>query len=59
MYETITQRQRNEKQTALLWLYLASEGLLESFTEFCRSRRDLSLAEVERELREITNQPNN
>lgn len=52
---TLSKRQAEERNLALLWLFIHSKGMAQDFTEFCRSRQDLSLADVERELREITN----
>ena len=48
MYKTTNQN----KTEALLWLFITSRGLLQDFTEFCRERKEKSLAEVEKELRE-------
>ena len=55
MKKNLSKRQAEEKQLALLWLFIHSKGMAQDFTEFYRDRMGLSLAEVERELREITN----
>lgn len=54
MYKTIADRRDEDRRAALLWLYITSKGLLPDFTEFCRERKDMSLAEVEAELRAET-----
>ena len=56
MYQTAKDRQAQDRSLALLWLFIHSKGMAQDFTEFCRERKELSLAEVERELREITKQ---
>lgn len=54
MSKTLSKRQAEERQIALLWLFIHSKGMALDFAEFCRDRRELSLADIERELREIT-----
>ena len=57
MYKTAKNRQAEDRNLALLWLFIHSKGMGEDFIEFCRSRNNLSLAEIERQLRTtITNQ---
>jgi hypothetical protein len=56
---TTAERREDEKRVAALWLYIASKGLLNDFTEFYRQRRDRSLAEIDQELRQIANEKPN
>lgn len=50
----LSRRQAENRNLALLWLFIHSKGMAQDFTEFCRERKDRTLAEVEQELREIT-----
>lgn len=57
MTKTLSKRQAEERQIALLWFFIHSKGMAEEFIEFCRTRNNLSLAQIERQLRTtITNQ---
>ncbi len=53
-YKTAAERLEAERKTALLWLFVASEGLLQEFTEFYRRHRSQTLEEIDNELRSIT-----
>lgn len=54
MYKKISERQKDEKREAILWLYLHAKGLIGDFTSFYDLHRAKTLDEIERELREIT-----
>ena len=54
MYKKATERTKDEKREAILWLYLHAKGLIEDFTGFYDSHRAKTLEEIEREIREIT-----
>lgn len=55
MYQTAKDRQAEQRSLALLWLFINSKGMTQEFTEFCRDRKGLSLAEIDRQLRTIIN----
>lgn len=56
MYKTTAQRRDEERQQALLWLFLTSRGLVEEFTAFCKANRDRTTNEIDNEIKRLTNQ---
>ena len=54
-YKTARERAEDEKKSALLWLFIASRGLLPDFTEFYRLHRSQSLQEIDSEFRTLQN----
>lgn len=54
MYKTIAELKDEEKRVALLWMYIASKGLLPDFTEFYRLHRSKTMEEIEKEFKSIT-----
>ena len=55
MYQTAKDRQEEQKSIALLWLFIHSKEMYQDFIEFCREKKGLPLAEIERQLRAIVN----
>ena len=56
MYKTIRQRVAEERQTALLWLFLAQRGLLPEFTAFYKAHHDDTMQTIEQLFRECNKQ---
>ncbi len=54
MYTPTQQRKQDERQTALLWLFIASRGQLQEFREFYKLHHSQTLAEIENELKKLT-----
>lgn len=51
MYVKVSDRTDENREKALLWLFLIEKGQVKEFTEFCRQRRGLDLGEIEEQLR--------
>lgn len=58
-YKSITQRKREEKQIALLWLYLCSKGLLTDFKQFYRLHQAQTLEQIDEEMKKLLNDKDN
>jgi uncharacterized protein YydD (DUF2326 family) len=54
MYKTTAQKRDEDKQQALLWLFLTSRGLVEEFTAFCKANRDRTVNEIDNEIKQLT-----
>ena len=54
MYKTIADRKDEEKRVALLWMYIASKGLLPDFTEYYKLHRSKTMEEIDKEFKSIT-----
>lgn len=54
MYKTTAQRRDEEKQKALLWLFLTSRGLVEEYTAFCKVNSDRTVSEIDNEIKQLT-----
>lgn len=56
MYKTTAQRKQEaqeEKKTALLWLFVASRGLLADFTDFYKLHHSQTMEEIDREFKKL------
>lgn len=56
---TPTQRKREDRERALLWLFIGSRGLLDDFKEFYRLHRSKSLEEIDNEFKQLINSQDN
>lgn len=54
MYKTTAQKRDEDKQQALLWLFLTSRGLVEEFTTFCKVNRDRTVSDIDNEIKQLT-----
>ena len=54
MYKTVAQRREEDKQQALLWLFLTSRGLVGEFTAFCKANREKTITEIDNEIKQYT-----
>ena len=54
-YKPARDRQTEERKTALLWLYLASKGLIPDFTEFYKLHHSQTMEEIDREFYKLQN----
>ncbi len=58
MYKTVRQRAQEERQTALLWLFIAQRGLLPEFTEFYKAHHDTPMMRIDELFRECSKNNN-
>lgn len=56
---TPTQRKREDRERALLWLFIGSRGLLDGFKEFYRLHRSKSMEEIDNEFKNLINSQDN
>lgn len=57
-YKTIREQRDEEKRTAILWLFIASRGLLQDFTDFYKLHHSQTLTEIDREFYKLQNTSN-
>ena len=56
---TPTQRKREERERAILWLFIGSKGLLYDFKEFYRLHQSKSLEDIDNEFKQLINAQEN
>lgn len=54
-YTPMKERMAEERKTALLWLFVASRGLLSDFTDFYKLHHSQTMEEINREFIDLLN----